>query len=165
MKPESIALKKAMWQVPALIGLAGLIAVGVNLFRTQRIPFVGDWSQEKRFPDNKGESLTITLEQAGDLFERDAALFVDARPRDQYARGHIRGALSLPWQDLDNYFMEIVDRLDTDKTIVTYCDGENCNLSHGLALFLKDSGFNDTRVLVNGWTLWRKAGLPVAVGE
>jgi rhodanese-related sulfurtransferase len=34
-------------------------------------------------------------------------------------------------------------------------------LSHDLALFLRDAGFTDTRVLVNGWALWQQAGLPV----
>ena len=45
------------------------------------------------------------------------------------------------------------------------CDGETCELSHDLALFLRDAGFVNTRVLVNGWTLWQQAGLPMEAGE
>jgi rhodanese-related sulfurtransferase len=48
----------------------------------------------------------------------DAALFVDARPENQYAQGHIHGALSLPWQDVDRYFVEIADPLEEQKRIV-----------------------------------------------
>ncbi|RJQ77468.1 MAG: rhodanese-like domain-containing protein [Desulfobacteraceae bacterium] len=61
--------------------------------------------------------------------------FLDARPQAQYAQGHIRGALSLPGQDADRYFMETADRLDNAGMIITYCDGESCDLSHELALF------------------------------
>ena len=59
-----------------------------------------------------------------------------------------------------HYFAEAADRLANAKAIVTYCDGENCDLSHDPALFLKEMGFENVRVLVNGWTVWHEAGLP-----
>jgi rhodanese-related sulfurtransferase len=108
--------------------------------------------------------MVVSLDRARELFERDAGLFVDARPPGQYANGHIRGALNVPWQAVDRYFMEAADRLDGADAIVTYCDGESCDLSHELALFLKDMGFEDVRVLVNGWTVWKEAGLPTEEG-
>jgi rhodanese-related sulfurtransferase len=154
-----------LWQVPVLILLAGLGAMSINHFRGHGIPLKGDWSEGSRYSDASGESLVIPLEQAAKLFQEKTVLFVDARPLEQYAQGHIHGALSLPWQDLDAHYMDVVDRLDGAKKIVTYCDGENCELSHDLALFLKDSGFKEVRVLVNGWTLWRDAGLPTEAGE
>jgi rhodanese-related sulfurtransferase len=136
-----------------------------NHFRGDNLLLVGDWSADARFSDDAGESLVIALEQAGRLFEQDAAVFVDARPQSQYAQGHIRGALSLPWQEVHRYFVETADRLDGPKTIVAYCDGESCDLSHQLALFLKEMGFENVRVLVNGWTVWQRAGLPTDGGQ
>jgi 3-mercaptopyruvate sulfurtransferase SseA len=50
-------------------------------------------------------------------------------------------------------------------TLITYCDGESCDLSHELALFLKEMGFENVRVLVNGWSVWQQAGLPFQTGE
>ena len=55
---------------------------------------------------------------------------------------------------------DIAAQLDEKDTIITYCDGENCELSHDLAMYLKDMGFTNVRVLVNGWTVWQNAGLP-----
>lgn len=153
-------LNKALWQIPLLIIAAGVIAIGVNLLRPDGIPFVGDGSEQARFSDAAGASLVIGLEEAGRLFRQEAALFVDARPQSQFAQGHIRGALNLPWQEVDRYFMETAERLEGSRTIITYCDGDNCDLSHELALFLKDMGFENVRVLVNGWTVWKQAGLP-----
>lgn len=157
LSPE---FKSALWQVPALVGLALLLAVGVNLWRSDGIPFIGDWSADARFSDDSGKSLVISLGEARGLFERGDVLFVDARPESEYAEGHIQGALSLPLQEADAYFMDAADRLSAAKAIITYCDGESCDLSHDLALFLKEMGMENVRVLVNGWTVWHEAGLP-----
>lgn len=158
-------LNKIFWQIPALIVLAALVAVGVNQYRIDGIPLIGDWSAEARFMDAAGESLIITLEQAEQLFKRDAVRFVDARPHDQFIEGHIQGAMSLPWQEVDDYIVERFDRLAEAEGIIAYCDGESCDLSHELALYLKDMGLGKVHVLVNGWTVWQQAGLPTAIGR
>jgi rhodanese-related sulfurtransferase len=158
-------LKQALWQAPALAALALLIALGVNHWRSDGIALVGAWSVNARFADAAGDSLVIGLEEAERLFQQNAALFVDARPQNQYADGHIRGALSLPWQAVDSHFIELVEQLEGPRTLITYCDGESCDLSHELALFLKEMGFENVRVLVNGWSVWQQAGLPLQMGE
>jgi rhodanese-related sulfurtransferase len=159
-----VSLIRSLWQIPALIGLACVIAVGANLWRTDGIPLIGNWPVAARFSDTAGQTLVIGLEQAAQLFAQNEALFLDARPENLYAQGHIRGALSLPWEEVDRYFVEVTDQLDALKPIITYCDGETCDLSHELALFLKEMGFENVRVLVNGWTVWQQAGLPTDGG-
>lgn len=61
--------------------------------------------------------------------------------------------------------MDMADCLEGSEAIVTYCDGESCDLSHELALFLKEMGFENVRVLVNGWSVWQQAGLPTDAGK
>lgn len=141
--------------------MASLIALAVNHWRGAALPLFGDWSVTARLTDAAGDSLVISLDQAKQLYDRGGAVFVDARPRLQYEEGHISGALSLPWQDATNTFTDLAVKLEEKDTFVTYCDGENCALSHDLAMFLKDMGFADVRVLVNGWTVWLDAGLPI----
>ena len=51
--------------------------------------------------------------------------------------------------------------ISVNTPIITYCDGENCELSHNLAKFLLDMGFTNVRILVNGWSKWQNADLPV----
>ena len=138
------------------------VALAVNYFRPGGIDIVSDWSIEARLKTADGDPMFISLEEARNLFELQEATFIDARPESQYREGHIRGALSLPWQRVNDYFIEIFEQIDPNKTIITYCDGETCELSHELTIFLKDMGFNNSRVLINGWSLWVKAGLPVA---
>jgi rhodanese-related sulfurtransferase len=165
LQTKRSVVKQAAWQIPALMVLAGLMAVGVNQWRTDGIPLVGNWSVEARFADAAGLSLVVPQEEARRLFAGQGTLFLDARPAHQYAEGHIQGALSLPWQEVDQSFGEMSGRLEQAASIITYCDGESCDLSHELALFFQQMGFKNFRVLVNGWTVWHDAGLPTQMGD
>lgn len=158
-------LKKTAWQLPLMVITACVIGISVNNFRSDTIPYVGDWSEKARINDAAGEGLVIGIEEAERLFERQTVLFVDARSKNQFANGHIQGALNLPWQEVDRYFMELIDRLNDASMIITYCDGEHCDLSVELALYLKKMAFNNVRVLVNGWTVWQQAALPTESGD
>jgi rhodanese-related sulfurtransferase len=160
---------KAIWgraarQTMVLVILSAVAAVSVNALRPDRLPLVGDWSAAARIITATGERMDISIYEAENLFFTDAAVFIDARPVQDYAQGHIQNARSLPWQEVDLKFMGVTEALDLEMPIVTYCDGETCELSHNLALFLRDAGFLNTRVLVNGWTLWQQAGLPTESG-
>jgi rhodanese-related sulfurtransferase len=157
-------LRQAFWQAAALVFLAAILGVVTNQWRDERLPVMGDWSGGAHFKDRSGNSLIISLEESLRLYQSGEALFLDARPESQYAEGHIKGAVNLPWQDLDRYFMEVIDSLDGPEAIITYCDGEACDLSHELALFLNEMGFENAHVLVNGWSLWIEAGLPTGRG-
>ncbi|MEE4261922.1 MAG: rhodanese-like domain-containing protein [Desulfobacteraceae bacterium] len=161
----SIKWKQAIWQIPAIILAAGILAFSANALRPDSLPLIGDWSIDARMTTVTGERLDIPLQEAEKLFRDQAVVFLDARSADDYARGHIRGARSLPWEDVDRFFMEVTGDLETETPIITYCDGETCNLSHDLALFLKDMGFMNVRVLVNGWTDWHESRLPVESSE
>lgn len=152
---------KTLWQIPATVVLAAAFGLAVNFARTDGIPLIGDWSVEARMTTVTGKRLDISLPEAEKLYRDGAVVFLDARSADDYASGHIRGARSLPWQEVDQFFAEVAENLEPETPIITYCDGETCSLSHDLAVFLEDMGFINVRVLVNGWTVWQAAGLPV----
>jgi rhodanese-related sulfurtransferase len=152
------------WQASALVIVSAVAALAVNAQRTDRLPLVGDWSVAGRITTDAGERIDISLAEAQQLFASQAAVFIDARPAADYARGHIRGARSLPWHDVDQKFIDVTQDLELENPIVAYCDGETCELSHNLALFLREAGFANTRVLVDGWKIWQQSGGPVESG-
>jgi rhodanese-related sulfurtransferase len=154
--------KRAAWQIPVLVILSAVAAFSTNAFRAERLPLVGDFSPAARMTISTGQRIDITLEEAEKLFRSQAAVFIDARSPKDYAEGHIQASRNLPFQEVDAQFMAVTSDLEPDSLVITYCDGEKCELSHELALFLRDAGFTNTRVLINGWTLWQQAGLPVA---
>ena len=46
-----------------------------------------------------------------------------------------------------------------ESTIVAYCGGEDCEESLRLKDKLAQVGYLNVKVLPNGWTVWRNAGL------
>jgi rhodanese-related sulfurtransferase len=155
----------AMVQAIAILVLACAIALSVNQFRPGGLPLEADWSPEAQLTLDSGDSLMISLEEAGMLFFDRSALFVDARSSDEYAEGHIEGAVNLPWDEFDQHFALVMADVSPVTPLVTYCDGEGCALSKELAMALLAKGYTNVRVLVNGWTLWQEKRLPVEMSE
>jgi len=154
-------LMKALQEACFILLLAVTAGLAVNLTRTDSIPFVQDWSAKSKLSEDDGNSLAISLPEAEALFRENKAVFLDARDKALFDEGHIKGAKNLPWYEVDDYFQRVVPGMDRETPVITYCDGESCNLSHELALFLKNMGFAEVRVLVNGWTVWTENNLPI----
>jgi ArsR family transcriptional regulator len=81
---------------------------------------------------------------------------VDARPLDEFAAGHLPGAISLPPRQLKRRLRE----LPADQEIVAYCRGPYCVLSYEVVAELRARGFTAFR-LEDGYPEWKAAGLPV----
>ena len=113
-------------------------------------------------PSQAGE--LIPLDQARRLWLGGTVLFLDARDPADYAAGHVGNALNLPAQDFAQRFGEIAPMLTPASELILYCDGMECELSHRLAESLRQQGQTNLHILLNGWTVWRLAGLPTAKG-
>jgi rhodanese-related sulfurtransferase len=103
----------------------------------------------------------ITLEEAKELWRAGAAVFLDARAADDYAAGHIAGALNLSAARFEEKYPELAPRLAPETRIVAYCDGADCDLSQQLTGRLAELGHTNVQILPNGWTIWRQAGLAI----
>ncbi len=81
---------------------------------------------------------------------------LDVRPAEEYAAGHLPGALNVPVDRLENYLSKLPKR----KQVVAYCRGPYCLMSFEAVEKLRKRGFKAKR-LENGYPEWRAAGLPV----
>jgi rhodanese-related sulfurtransferase len=108
---------------------------------------------------------TLTLDAAKQLWESGTAFFLDARAPADYAAGHIAGAFNLPSEAFEDNYAKVAPMLIPDSPIVVYCDGAQCDLSHHLTERLRQLNFKNVHILINGWTVWRKAGLATAKGN
>jgi rhodanese-related sulfurtransferase len=86
------------------------------------------------------------------------ATLIDVRPAEEYAAGHIPGAVSIPLEELAERLAE----LPADQEIVAYCRGAYCVLAHDAVRLLIAQG-RPARRLTDGMLEWRLADLPVAV--
>ena len=85
---------------------------------------------------------------------------LDVRPSDEFALGHLPGAVNIPLRELEARLAE----LDPAQEIVAYCRGPYCVLSYEVVAALRTRGFKARR-LEDGLPEWRAAGLPVVVGN
>jgi ArsR family transcriptional regulator len=89
---------------------------------------------------------------------RDGLVTVlDVRPADEFALGHLPGAINVPLAELASR----LDELDPDREVVAYCRGAYCVLSFEAVAALRARGLRARR-LEEGYPEWRAAGLPVA---
>jgi len=90
---------------------------------------------------------------------------IDVQPKDTYAEGHIKGAISLPYKS--QIQLEDVWSLPEDQLIVTYCDcGPGEADSSDAASQLIGLGYENVKVLgdpsIKGW---KASGYPMEGGK
>ncbi len=84
---------------------------------------------------------------------------IDVRPHEEYVSGHIRGAISIPIDELESRIAE----LPSDQEIVAYCRGPYCVWSGQAVDLLRENNFTATH-LGEGVLDWKAYGLPISVG-
>lgn len=80
-------------------------------------------------------------------------MLVDARPyKGKYAKGHIPGAISIPFSEFDKN----TDLLPKDKNslLIYYCEGPACKLSHKSAQKAEALGYANVKVYAMGYPEW-----------
>jgi rhodanese-related sulfurtransferase/DNA-binding transcriptional ArsR family regulator len=88
--------------------------------------------------------------------EDPGTLVIDVRPAEEYAAGHIPGALSVPLGELKGRIAQFPPAAE----IVAYCRGPYCVLAPQAIEILGRAGLRARR-LNEGFPEWRLAGLPV----
>ena len=81
---------------------------------------------------------------------------LDMRPEDEFATGHIPGAVQVDLSRLD----AMAANLDAAAEIIAYCRGPYCVYAHQAVARLRQLGLNARR-MDGGLPEWRAAGLPV----
>ena len=81
---------------------------------------------------------------------------LDVRPNEEYAAGHVPGALNVPLKELEQQ----LETLPREQEVVAYCRGAYCILAFEAVARLREEGFKARR-LEDGFPEWQHAGLPV----
>ena len=90
---------------------------------------------------------------------RDGLVTVlDVRPAEEYAAGHIAGAVNVPLSELEQYLKNI----NPKQEVVAYCRGPHCLLAFDAVAHLRKKGLKARR-LEDGFPEWKTAGLPVDI--
>ena len=88
-------------------------------------------------------------------------VLLEVRGPAAYARGHVPGALNLPYREMTE---EALARWPAETLFVVYCAGPHCNAADKAALRLARLG-RRVKTMPGGLAGWIAEGFPVATGE
>lgn len=101
--------------------------------------------------------------QPPDLLDRmreGLVTVVDVRPPEEFAAGHLPGAINIPIQE----FEERLPELPRFREIVAYCRGPYCVMAYEAVVTARRKGYQARR-MKDGFPEWQLAGLPVERGS
>jgi rhodanese-related sulfurtransferase len=102
----------------------------------------------------------ITLSYGSRLHASRAADFVDAGTAEGHERRKIPGAVPISLDEFSNGgFPARLETMSRDRTIVVYC-ASGCSSAEYVAQRIREFGFENTLILVDGMAAWVSAGLP-----
>ncbi len=109
---------------------------------------------------NRDDLEPVSRTELVDRLKAGIVTVLDVRPEDEFALGHLPGAINIPLSELEKRLAD----LDPKQEIVAYCRGPYCVLSYEAVAVLRARGFK-VRRLEDGLPEWRAAGLPVDAGS
>jgi rhodanese-related sulfurtransferase len=138
-------------QAAILVLLAFAPAIGEAIYFRDKI----SWQS----PIPPSELVTVDQARAWS----DNAIWVDARPDEEFARDHVPGAVSLNEDRWSELLPQFLPKWSPEKKVVVYCSAESCNAAREVAKRLRDEaqlkdgeGKNCVFVLKGGWEEWLK---------
>jgi len=143
-------MKSALTQAVLLV-LLTVLAATAAFFTHPKAPAL--YAVQEPLQNDETSLQEITARWQGSV------LWLDARPRDQYEKGHIPGALLLNEQEFDTQLLELLDTLQTTtKPVILYCGGERCEASRKVReKLLAAVPLDQCLVLKGGWPAWQAA--------
>jgi rhodanese-related sulfurtransferase len=117
-------------------------------------------------PDAAPGTADISTEELRRVLRDGRTIVFDARPRREFAVGHIPGAVNVaprPGLPAHLYVSDVAEigRLlhgDRSRPILLYCNGPTCGKSRRLAAELRDAGYTNVRRYQLGAPGWRLLG-------
>ncbi|MDH5392016.1 MAG: metalloregulator ArsR/SmtB family transcription factor [Gammaproteobacteria bacterium] len=102
----------------------------------------------------KDELEPIPREELLQRVKQGLVTVLDVRPAEEYAAGHVPGAVNVPLSQLESYLQQ----LDSQHEVVAYCRGPHCILAFDAVARLRKEGLKARR-LEDGFPEWKLAGL------
>jgi rhodanese-related sulfurtransferase/DNA-binding transcriptional ArsR family regulator len=101
----------------------------------------------------------IGVDELRERIQAGTVLLLDVRPTDEYHAGHIAGAISIPYDEIERRIRDV----PRGQEVVAYCRGPYCVFADEAVSTLR-AHRRKARRLASGFPEWRAAGLPVERG-
>ena len=142
-----------------IVLLGAAIGLGVNAVRPTGLPWVYVPKKELTIA---GVKVPLVSEKEAARFLNDPeTVFVDTRKEEDYREKHVRSAIFLPPDDIDERFMMVQGLMPEDSRIILYCYGPECEMAEKVVQFLAKNGYKKMMIMTAGFRAWEEAGYPV----
>jgi rhodanese-related sulfurtransferase/DNA-binding transcriptional ArsR family regulator len=105
---------------------------------------------------HRDEMEAVPAREVLERARKGLVVVLDVRPAEEFAAGHLPGAVNIPVHELERRLKELPRR----KEVIAYCRGPYCLMSYDAVSLLRRKGLKARR-LEAGLPEWRAAGLPV----
>jgi len=156
-----LSLKKMIQRMAFILLFSSIIGLGANVSLIKKF-FNGEYQYGFFSLEEFSSIVFITLGEAEELFATGSALFIDSRAVEDFKKGHIFGAVNIPFVERKKKEELNMEPYPPEGIYVVYCDANECQSSVELAKLLHEKGFQDIRVFFGGWEEWVREGLPVS---
>lgn len=102
----------------------------------------------------------VSMEELRQKINKQDVVVLDVRPDEEYVRGHIHRAISIPVEEL----RKRMEELSRDTEIIAYCRGPFCVYADEAVALLREQGFEAKR-LKEGFPDWVAMGFPAEISE
>ena len=105
---------------------------------------------------HRDELEAVPAREVLDRAKKGLVVVLDVRPPEEFAAGHLPGAINIPIHELEKRLNELPKR----QEVIAYCRGPYCLMSYDAVSLLRKKG-RKARRLEAGLPEWRAAGLPI----
>jgi rhodanese-related sulfurtransferase len=128
-----------------LIALAALPAIGEGIYFRDKV------SWQSSIPASE----LVTVDQARAW--GGGAIWVDARPDEEFGQDHVPGAFSLNEDHWNELLPQFLPNWSPEKKVIVYCTAASCNAARDVAKRLREEAqLKEVFVLKGGWEEWLK---------
>jgi rhodanese-related sulfurtransferase len=135
------------------------IGMFANLASDTPIPWV--YSPPKEITVAGVKVQLIDEREAVKFLNDPETVFIDSRKCDDYAKSHVKGAICLPPDDIEQRFPSIEALMPTEGRFILYCYGPECDMAERVSEFLAQMGHKNLMIMSSGFPAWLKARFPV----
>lgn len=130
-----------------LLGASNILAASDNMMMGSSM--TSDSQKAKEYFESKMAFTTGPVEVSKMMGKNSNMQIIDVRYAEDYAKGHVPGAISMPPDSWDS----AMNKMSKDKTYVIYCYSPSCHLAAEAAAKFASQGFR-VMEMEGGYKAW-----------
>ncbi|MFH1562561.1 MAG: rhodanese-like domain-containing protein [Nitrospirota bacterium] len=142
-------MKKVIYKATLICIISATLGITYNMIFNPGIHLLSR-QPKSSYPEVSLEEVKVKLEEKG-------VIFIDARTKEEFAKGHINGAINMPYNNFEIAYHQATPFHNAiEKEIIVYCGGGDCPSSLLVAENLTLLGHTNVKVFLGGWASWVK---------